>query len=199
MIRRRGQLHNVHKDNRGFTLVEMIIAFAILAVVILMVSVIIQTGGGTYRTITTDINLQYESQLAMNQLQENVIDCNAFLSVGSDGTLYVFNKTGTQTYQAYQFRRDSGVLYLNSKTINTDDISGEPGLFDFDVTKREPMAEYIVGFTAEALCETDPDDADLRHVQSVRLRLSLKAGGAEWQGEQIIAPRNTVILLEGAP
>ena len=57
------------KDNRGVTLVELLISFAILGIVSAVIAGFITTSSNTYSTLTTEVNLQYESQMAMNQLQ----------------------------------------------------------------------------------------------------------------------------------
>ena len=64
----------MRKDHKGFTLVELIIAIAILAIVTLAVCGFIVVGSRSYTSANTDIMLQQEAQLALNQISDVIID-----------------------------------------------------------------------------------------------------------------------------
>jgi len=78
------------RKNQGFTLVELIVASAIMGIVALASAGFLSAGARTYRSVNYSLRLQYESQLTMAQLQEYLIDCNG--GIVWDGTdLYVLN------------------------------------------------------------------------------------------------------------
>ena len=78
------------RKNQGFTLVELIVASAMMGIVALASAGFLSAGARTYRSVNYSLRLQYESQLTMAQLQEYLIDCNG--GIVWDGTdLYVLN------------------------------------------------------------------------------------------------------------
>lgn len=172
--------------NKGFTLVEMVVAFAILAIVMLTVTLVISTSSNTYGKIATDINLQYESQMAMSQLQEYVIDCNAYMAAGSDGnTLYIFNKTDAH-YDAYKFVKKAGAdeLYFYKKTIESSTFNtADPGSFAFVEETGELMSSYVSAFSAAV------------SASSVTVTIKYGAGGKTYNGQQTIALRNQIQVI----
>lgn len=70
------------KNQKGFTLVELIIAVAILAVVTLAVCGFIVVGSRSYTSANTDIMLQQDAQLALNQISDVIIDTTDSISYG---------------------------------------------------------------------------------------------------------------------
>lgn len=178
------------KGKRGFTLVELIISFAILAVVALIAALIVRAGGRTYSGISTDINLQYESQLAMSQIQDYVIDCNAYIAADSSG-LYVFNRIDDVHYEAFKIARSSTTdeLYLYNKTINAVFDPTNAGNFAFGDSQL--MSSYVIHFAAAV--DTDADSST--DAVSVKVTIDYGAGSKEFTGTQTIALRNTVTKI----
>lgn len=80
----------MRKDNRGFTIVELLIAVAILAIVVVAVSGFIVVGSRSYASANSDISVQQEAQLAMNQMSDVLIDTTrsvnyvGYETIGSD-------------------------------------------------------------------------------------------------------------------
>jgi prepilin-type N-terminal cleavage/methylation domain-containing protein len=64
----------MRKDQKGFTLVELLIAVAILSVVTAAVAGFIVVGSKTYASANNDITIQQEAQLALNQMSDVMID-----------------------------------------------------------------------------------------------------------------------------
>ncbi len=166
---------------------EMAVAFAILAVVMLTVTLIVSVSANTYGKITTDINLQYESQLAMSQLQEYIIDCNAYIAVSSDGSaLYVFNKTDDTHYEAFKFAKktDDDALYFYKKTMGPITFdTADPSNFAFTDDSGELMSSYVSSISAAV------------STSSVTIIIKYGTGSKTYNGQQTFALRNKIDVI----
>ena len=58
----------------GFTLVELLVSIAIFSIVSAAIFGFIVVGSRNYTTASTEINLQQEAQLALNQMSDVIID-----------------------------------------------------------------------------------------------------------------------------
>lgn len=61
------------KNSKGFTLVELLIAFAIAAIAGVAVFSFMQTSSLQYNRMTKDIGLQYDQQVSVNQLKDMIM------------------------------------------------------------------------------------------------------------------------------
>ena len=101
------------KDNKGFSLIELIVAMAILGIVSMMCLGFIVSGMNGYSAVSSNINLQNKAQMTMNFIREYVIDCNEGLFFDSDeNTLYVFSSQKPEdeegkVYTAHVFKYSS--------------------------------------------------------------------------------------------
>lgn len=68
------KVERMKKDQRGFTIVELLIAVAILAIVVAAVCGFILVGSRSYASANSDISVQQEAQLALNQMSDVLID-----------------------------------------------------------------------------------------------------------------------------
>lgn len=67
---------NSLKNNKGYSLVELIIAIAMLAIVITAVCSFIVAGSKHYQWSNNEITIQEDAQMAINQMSDVVIDTN---------------------------------------------------------------------------------------------------------------------------
>lgn len=177
------------KNNKGFTLVEMLVAFAVLGVIMVILTIIIHTGSTTYSTLSSDINLQYESQITMNQLENYIINCNGYAAVNTAGDrLYIINNNGGGTYTEYIFVKSTATDELDRykkplESINTSD----PGLFTLG-TEHELMSSYVNTFKADI-------SADSGIAKSVEITITYGLGNKTQTCRQTIGFRNKVTLL----
>lgn len=77
------------KDNRGMSLVELLVAFAISAIVLSALSYFLFTAIRMYNKNTISVDLQNEAQTALNQLVDNVME--------ADGVVLSYDETAEQT------------------------------------------------------------------------------------------------------
>jgi prepilin-type N-terminal cleavage/methylation domain-containing protein len=176
-------------NNKGFTLVELIAAFAILGFVILIVGGFITTGANTYGAVAADVNLQYEAQLTMSQIQEYVIDCTG--SVWQDGeTLYFMKKNTGGTYHAYRLEWDATEkkIYLGVIDYTPGDMI-DAGSFD---TARSLMSNYVTDFDVELQLQEGQTETDPDLVKTAVFTLEYSVRKETYTGSQTIALRNTV-------
>ena len=175
-------------NNKGFTLAELVVAFAILAVVMLSVGFVIGTGSRTYGRIAADINLQYESQLAMSQLQEYIIDCNAGIGVSPDGgSLYIVNKTesGCDIFKFAKKSDKDEIRFYKAAADTFDHAAPDFSAVAFDA--GQPMSGYVESFSASV-----PEVTDAMAAASVIVTIRYAAGGETYNGRQTFALRNRV-------
>ena len=62
------------RENKGFSLVELIVVIAIFSVVGIVVGAFLLTASRSYSINATELNLQEEAQLVSNQMQEMILD-----------------------------------------------------------------------------------------------------------------------------
>lgn len=82
-----GKKMRMGKDQRGFTIVELLIAIAILSIVVASVCGFILVGSRNYASGNSDINVQQEAQLSLNQMSDVLIDTTRSVNyMGYDGS-----------------------------------------------------------------------------------------------------------------
>ncbi len=64
------------KDNKGYTLVELIISMAVFAVVLGAMTLLMSNGSKSYSNAKTELDLQMEAQTLMAQLNTMVMESN---------------------------------------------------------------------------------------------------------------------------
>ena len=62
------------KNHFGFTLIELVVAFAILGVASLAIGGFFVSSSRSYASSSSETGLQYEAQMALNQIEGKLID-----------------------------------------------------------------------------------------------------------------------------
>ena len=198
------------KNNKGFTLVELLVATAIIAIVITAITGFMVVGSRTFASTSAEVNLQHESQLAFNQLQDLIIDTALgveYCYVGSGGSMSdhgtrimddsgITIPLGDVTYKKLYMYNESKAyvviweaatsrLFYEEQSISVDP-SGNPTLTPILTNAR--MADYIVEFSA--------DLNRLEEKRIVRVDMGFEKGTKNYQSSHNITLRNKVIVNE---
>lgn len=162
-------------NQKGFSLIELIVAIAILTIVGAAVVGFCMSGTNSYKTVSTEVDLQYEAQLAVNQLSDLLIDANH--GVGFDSanqTLYIYNDS---VAYAIVFESANQQLMLKKYNVTTDSVTLE---------SSNLMAEYVTAFSAVIPTE------DKSSRQMVNLTITFKKDDKSYLGEKNVTLRNKV-------
>lgn len=129
-MKKRGKRINWTGDQRGFTLVELLIGIVILAIVTAAVCSFIVIGSRSYAAANTEIMLQQEAQLALNQISDVIIDTTS--SVNYEGAAVAEDGSYTDAMFAekdadFPFEPQAKILTMyNGATALKLDADGNP-------------------------------------------------------------------------
>jgi prepilin-type N-terminal cleavage/methylation domain-containing protein len=169
------------RNNRGFTLVELLVSLAILMVLSAAVLGFVSSASSSYSSVFSNVNLQFESQVVMAQVQDYLVDCNGglcFVSDGSGSTLTVVDRDDTGC-AAHVFRFDAATheLYYSKRNISTD--GGSPVM--------ESGEEYFLSGRVTDFVVSLPHSES---ADAAELTLSFALRSKSYTGEQTVALRN---------
>lgn len=190
------------RDNRGVTLVELIVSIGIMMLISLGVVSLISTGLSAYKTDSAETNLQYEAQLAINQIKDLVISADETVGyevqtasgsacfVRSDQDLsqgdlaspvvkklYLYHQADTGAIPivtVLTWREAQQKLYYSSYPESESATGQEESL----------MAEYVSGFSA--------DLTKLLEQQKLTFSIAFSLDGKSYDGSHTIVLRNRV-------
>ena len=184
------------KDNKGFSLVEMIVSFAILAIAGLAVYGLMSTGTMHFKRTGSDVGLQYEQQVVVNKLRDVLLESSNALSYDdATKTLYVYNQedmgptapgatTHTYKYKVTKIFLSGTELRQVSKIF--DDISGTDGV---DITSISDSDAKLLGEEVKDI------SFDLTYISEGKIGfvITFESEGKELVSEQVVSLRNRVI------
>lgn len=114
----------ITKANKGFSLVELIIAVAILVIVVGSVCSFIVISSRNYANGNNDISVQQEAQLALNQMSDVIIDATRSINyVGYDSTSQPFKALKDAEFA---FTPENKALIVYNVETTVDDGTPSP-------------------------------------------------------------------------
>lgn len=153
---------DIRKNNRGFTLIELIVSTAILGIITLAACSFMVAGTRAYSSLNYTVRLQQESQLIMTQLEEYAVDCTS--GMAWDGsTLYIVDGS---TVHVFAFGGNA-IRYSTCATAAT-----------LTIPAGDLMAEHVSGMSVSF---TD---------KKVHIALDMERSGKTYHATQVIALRN---------
>lgn len=156
----------VQKDNRGITLIELIIAIAISTIIVGAATFLLSTAQKNYSSASATIDLQSEAQILMEQMgtwimEGNRVDVNA---TGDKLTVYQIPRkvttnrpTGAEALKTDASKRvfwlsnklnGKTMLYMKKFEGIADPDSDTTDVADADAILDNCIGEYVTSFSA---------------------------------------------------
>lgn len=162
-------------DNRGFSLVELVVAMGILLIVAAMVGGFMVSGARAYSSVSTKVSLQTKSQMLLNQLREYMVDCNTSITLNNEtnaNKAVIADETGgVKTTHTFWLDTSSNTLYYQVSEDSTEYVLATE-VKDF---KINPKTETTSGGSSAV---------------SVVVEVTLERHGREYSDKLAIALRN---------
>ena len=99
-------------DNKGITLVELIIAIAIATIVITSIAFFMSNSSKNYKKVNEEVSLQMEAQTILNQLNDLILEADNVKM--KDNILFIYNESESNYF--IKLDVSSGKMFLNKTT-----------------------------------------------------------------------------------
>lgn len=190
-------------NNKGFTLVELLVSVVIFGVVLTAAFGFMLAAAKSYNKVNDRLEIQNQSQAALNLIEEYVIDSNLGMSFkqGVDytkdgksyntGTLYILNENnGSYTVHIFKLGSDEILRYAEVTTVNANtDATGK-----ITVSFTEPEGYKVTDKAVEFSVSYTPDAKTLE-IGTVDITLGMIKRSAEYSGTINIALRNKPVQV----
>lgn len=193
------------RDNRGLTLVEVLITVVILSIVVAVAASFMVTGSKSFVKGNAEANLQKEAELTANQIGDMIIDVNGGVDKTDDvgkTELVMYHETqdigGTPKYikETVVWYKSGDKMYYCKWNVTYDSAAGSYNEVA-DVTEQL-LAENVSLFEVdlETADETASDGTTSEVVRSVRITVGYEnsAGRVDYTTSPVITLRNRALL-----
>lgn len=187
-------------DNKGITLVELIIAVAISCIVLGAATLLVKTAQDDYQYTSQAADIQSESQVVMEKLGKWIMEGNRIGVKNVSGkpdelTIYYISRetktklpsgvmpSAEKTKKKIIWVKD-GKMYMKSYADIADPDTDTVTYTNTDEIEENCIADNIKDFTAKVT--TDSSDSSCM----VNLKLIFKRGTQEYKAENAVKVRN---------
>lgn len=197
-------------ENRGFTLVELLLSIAILSIVLTTVTALMLSGSRQFTKGNADATMQREAQLVVNQIEDMVIDTNGgifYTDEASGRKLVLYNAlstSGTITYTKEVIEwvaADKEILYhkFNVRKEGTSNAFVEDGTIYADQLMAENITDFKVDLS-DTKKDHDKDGNEIDIVKSVQIVVGCEGndGLVTYATNPVTTLRNRMMLSNDA-
>lgn len=155
--------------NKGFSLIELIVALAVGSIVLLMVGVMLVRGTSMFRTENDEVNMRNDYQIIRNQIDQVLMEAK-MLTIEKQGNSLViytgeinldtreFTTTSKTTERIITYNSDNKTLYISG--TYADHVSEgnviSTMVEDFDISLDESSKRTVDGGGTEEIYYVNP-------------------------------------------
>lgn len=151
-------------DNKGMTLIELIISIAISSIVVLMIVSFIDGASETFRRANNEVNLQMEAQTALNQLNNLAMEAKNIIEtepLASEDKRYII-ESNTDFYTVILVKSDKKIYLVHKSKSDSTIEDAKTVLYN---EAEHLLTEYVKDLTISTI--------DEKKVVTITLTLSL--------------------------
>lgn len=166
-------------NNKGVTLVELVVTMAVLGIVTVAIQGFIRTSAKINANVIPNVKMQYESQIVMANVQKHLINANKNVFF-EDGRLLMISENDNEEDVAsfLVFNETDNSLYYGENTVQAGRRT------TVNVYK---LAENITDFTIDF---TESVDDGVTKGTQADIILKMDRNGKEYEGEMSVSLRN---------
>ena len=192
-------------NKKGFTLVELVVATAILSIIGLSVTSMMTAGTNSYRRVYKRSSVFYKSQVSATQLQEALVDCDDPFALTKKDLLlgdiirndagevvdrmiyiYCFNaneerETGEIVLKTHKVDENGNIIRLDSGGNAIGEDGPDPGI---------PFCKSCVSISYE------PSFAADGSAYAVKINMTIGKFGARYTRNDVISLRNRPVIIQ---
>jgi prepilin-type N-terminal cleavage/methylation domain-containing protein len=193
--------------NRGFSLIELLIAIAVIAVVSAMLVQLLAASARFYRKTISISQLQKSSQMISRRMENAIMNAHSLYEGDTSAGyfLYMGSDACSETKENYQgsvlfLDKNTHCLYYRENGQIPAGTEGEKGKLTVSNVKKalegtddtKASKEYLLSTNVDTLSIRLPDD--LSKSRTVTYQLTLKhVSGIQYSIMGTAAPRNTLL------
>lgn len=174
----------LRKNNKGMTLIELVISMAIMAIVFSMIALLINTATQSFKRTNQKVNLQLEAQVSMNQISNLVMETTMYESDSPEGNTRYLLQTASNEYYAVYFAKAVKKIFL----IQSDNIDGVNGAKTINpMASKETQNQYLLAEYVESIDITVSADK-----KTVVIKIVFKIEKEEYTASKKVTLRNSI-------
>lgn len=151
-------------NNKGYSLVELMLTLLIFSVVMVGIGLIMRTTSVSYKDGNAEVTMQTEAQIIANQVEELLVDAHSVSGkTDLDANRYYYS---IQTYDTMLLSSSSVHYIMYDSTAQKMYYQTEP--LDDTADAWVPMADYVSNFQIAGLT-ADASSADCDNMVTVRI------------------------------
>lgn len=190
--------------NKGFSLIEILIAISILAVISLTIVTFMGTSSETYTRGSTEATMQSEVQIVANAISDRMIDCNDNIDYnlnvfdqinglsadtsryGDDQDGYILQISNDLERYAFVLDRTDGIIYF-LESARTNKSAAFP---QYEYSQKQVLAQHVENFVVKK--DRYADD----HI--IWFELTYHKNKKSYTGQYQVNIRNHITLDQGS-
>lgn len=199
-------------NNRGFTLTELLVCTVIFGVVLIAAFGFMLASAKSYNKVNDRLEIQNQSQMALNLIEEYVIDSagGIFFDTKNDdsfevNTLYILEAPTTTISQGaevttcdvdvFRLSAEDNVLKYARASAELQSVDEETGIAIYQLTLPGETGFYEVTKDALVFNAITENDGSGLYTISAKITLGLKNRSAEYEGAINVALRNRPAVI----
>lgn len=185
-------------NNKGITLVELLVALAVGSIVISAVIILLKQGITGYTNQTISAQLQDDANITLNQMSDAIMQAKCvdiYNEISGDGNTPNFITNRGTDGNAYSYDQINKILYVGTKT-NTD--YSKLGILCQHVTKfkvqilNSSVKTDAVQVLVAGVPQIDYKIVGVSNPIQIKVTLTLEYGGLKREVSRVTALRNEI-------